>query len=110
MALQINRTLTTQNGFDVPSGAYVWLLETRGQNRDGYAYTVKVDVIFFKDKASFDSGKKRFFPVEVPENLYSFSADFTAANYASLTPLTVHNYIKGQLEGALGASTVTVVQ
>lgn len=110
MALQVNIALSTQNGFDVPSGAYVWLLETRGQNRDGFAYHVKVDVIFFKDKASFDAGKKRFFPEEVPQNMYSFQQSFTPSAYASLTPLQVHNFVKAQLESVLGIGSITVVQ
>ena len=110
MALQINRTLTTQNGFDVPSGTYVWLRETRGQNRDGFGYSVKVDVIFFRDKASFDAGKKRYNPVEVPEDMNSFIQDFTASAYAALTVMQVHNFVRTQLETALGAGTITVVQ
>jgi hypothetical protein len=110
MALQINTTLTTRSGFSVPAGTYVWLLETRGQDKNGFSYTVKVDVIFFKDKAAFDAGRSRYFPLEIPENMYSFSQSFTAANYAALTPMTVHNYVKAQLGTILGEVNISIVQ
>lgn len=106
MALQIGVALTTRNNFSVPAGAYVWLKEDRGTN---LTYNVRVELIFFKDKASFDAGKSRFFPFEIPDTLMSFSQDFTPSAYAVLTPMTIHNFVKAQLETVLGANNVTIV-
>jgi hypothetical protein len=106
MALQINTALTTRSGFSVPAGAYCWLQEERAKDNK---YSVKVDLVFFKDKASFYSQKSRFTPA-IPDSLMSLYQTFTPANYAALTSATIHNYVKGQLEAVLGANSVSVVQ
>lgn len=107
MALQINRTLTTRSGFPVASGAYCWLQEERAKDRK---YSVQVDLKFFKDKAAFDAGSEPFNPAELPNNLFNFYQEFTAANFAVLTETTIHNFVKAQLEAVLGASTINIVQ
>jgi hypothetical protein len=107
MAIQINSALTTRSGFAVPAGAYTWLQEERAKDNK---YSVRVDLLFFKDKASFDAGKQRFIPQELPENLHSFYQEFTAANYANLTSVAVHNYVRNQLEAVLGVGTTAIVQ
>ena len=107
MALQINTPLTTRSGFTVPSGSYCWLQEERAKDNK---YSVKVDLVFFKDKASFDAGKSRFAPQEIPDNLLSLYQTFTPVDFASLTSMTIHNFVKAQLEAVIGAATVSVVQ
>lgn len=107
MALQINTTLTTRQGFTVESGAYVWVHEERGADKQ---YKVNIRLLFFKDKAAFEQGKGRFYPEQLPDTLLNLSQTFTPANYASLTPMQVHNFLKSQLEEVLGASTVAIVQ
>lgn len=107
MALQINTALTTRSGFSVPSGAYCWLQEERAKDN---RYSAKVDLVFFKDKAAFDTGKSRFQPSEIPDNKMSFYQEFTPANYAVLTSMTVHNFVKAELEALIGQGTITVVQ
>lgn len=107
MALQINTALTTRSGFAVPSGAYVWIQEERAKDN---TYSVKVDLVFFKDKASFDAFRSRFLPIEIPDNKQSFYQLFTAVEYSALTSMTIHNFIRAELQAILGANTVTIVQ
>jgi hypothetical protein len=107
MALMINTALTTRSGFAVPSGAYCWLQEERAKDN---TYSVKVDLVFFKDKASFDAAKQRFTPQEIPDNKLSFKQSFSAADYAALTSMTIHNFVRAELHALLGANTVTIVQ
>jgi hypothetical protein len=107
MALQINTPLTTRSGFAVPSGAYCWLQEERAKDNK---YSVKVDLVFFKDKAAFDAERARFTPLELPDNKLSYYQLFTAQDYGNLTSLTIHNYVKAQLEAVLGTNTTAIVQ
>ena len=107
MALQINTALTTRSGFSVPSGAYCWLQEERAKDNK---YSVRVDLIFFKDKATFDLGRTRFTPEEIPDNKLSFYQLFSAVDFANLTSTTIHNFIRAELQAILGANTVTIVQ
>lgn len=107
MALQINRTLTTRSGFDVPAGSYVWLQEERATDNK---YSALVKPVFFKNKASFEAGKTRFTPQELTDNMLSFYQEFTPAEYASLTSAAIHNYVKAKFETQLGANTVAIVQ
>lgn len=106
MALQINRTLTTKSGFNVDTGSYVWMKEDRGGDKK---YSVEVRLIFFKNKAAFDAGNERFLPQEVPDDKMIFRQEFTANDYANLTSMTIHTYVKQQLELALGNNTVQIV-
>ena len=106
MALQINTTLTTKSGFSVSGGSYCWLQEERGKDNK---YSVRVDLLFFKDKASFDAGYSRFQPQELPANFFSFYQEFSASNYASLTSTTIHNYVITQLETVLGVGTIYII-
>jgi hypothetical protein len=107
MALSINTPLTTRSGFAVPSGAYCWLQEERAKDN---TYSVKVDLVFFKDKASFDAQMSRFAPLEIPDNKLSFRQVFTPVDYGNLTSITIHNFIRAELQAVLGGNTVTIVQ
>lgn len=107
MALQLNVALTTRSGFNVPSGTYCWLQEERGKDNK---YSAKVDLLFFKDKASFDLGRERYTPLEISDDLIHHYQIFTAVDYGNLTSLTIHNFIKAQLEATLGNNTVIIVQ
>jgi hypothetical protein len=107
MSLQVNRTLTTRSGFNVPSGAYVWVHETRGSDKE---YKIEVKLFFFKDKASFDQGKDRFFPEEVPDNILNLSQKFEPSAYGAITSLAVQQFMGQQLESVLGAGTITLVE
>jgi hypothetical protein len=107
MALQINRTLTTQSGFSVSTGSYVWVFERRGTDR---LYKVEADIKFYKDKASFDLRKSHFNPSELSSNDYHFEMELSPTAYRDLTSLAVQTYVKNQLEIILGAGTITIVQ
>lgn len=106
MALQINRTLTTKTGLTVPTGSYVWLIETRGIKRK---YMVEVRVQFYISKTAFEAGVSPYNPVEVPDIMGSFSQEMEASAYASLTPMQVHEFVKAQLGVALGEENIQIV-
>lgn len=106
MALQINIPLTTHSGLAVASGAYCWLQEERAKDNK---YSVRVDLVFFRDKAAYDEGRTRFYPVELPDSKFSYYQLFTPANYANLTSTTIHNFIKAELEAVFGPGTVSIV-
>lgn len=106
MALQINRTLTTNQGFAVPAGSYVWVLANLGND---LKYEVKVILIFFKDKESFDAKKSRFNPVEIPDAKQIFVHPLTIQQFSDVDMLGIHNFIKADLETVLGAGTVAIV-
>lgn len=106
MALQINVPLTTNQGFAVPSGAYVWVLATLGND---LKYEVKVTLIFYKDKAAFDAKMSRFNPAQIPDTKQVFIHPLTLQQFADLDMMTIHNFIKADLETVLGVDTVTIV-
>lgn len=105
MALQINVPLTTNSGLTVPSGSYCWLLADFGNDLE---YKVRVKMLFFKNKASFDARQSRFDPVQIPVDQYS--QDFTPTQIGAVDYLDIHNFVKAQLEAILGANTVAVAQ
>lgn len=106
MSLQINVPLTTNQGFAVPSGAYCWVLATLGND---LKYEVKVTLIFFKDKASFDAKLSRFNPAEIPDNKQVFIHPLTIQQFADLNMMSIHNFIKADLETVLGVGTIVIV-
>lgn len=108
MSLQINAPLTTQQGFAVPAGSYVWILADLGNDMK---YEVRVSLIFFKDKASFDLKRSRFNPVEIPDDKQCYIKALSIAAFSGLDMLAIHNFIKADLEAlpAIGAGAVAIV-
>jgi hypothetical protein len=107
MSLQINTALTTNQGFTVASGSYVWIHEERSIDNK---YSIRATPRFYKDKASFDLGRAPFVPAGLPINMQVFYQEFTAANYGSITSLTVQTFVKDQLETLVGIGNITLVQ
>lgn len=105
MALQINTALQSRSGFAVPSGSYCWPLTTFGADNQ---YKIKVKLIFFKDKASFDAGRSRFNPLEITHD--EMEQSFTPAQIGSVDYMDIHTAAKAHLESILGANTVQIVQ
>lgn len=99
MALQINTALTTRSGFNVPSGSYCWLQEERAKDNK---YSVRIELVFFKDKATFDLGRARFTPQEIPDSKLAYYQLFTPQDFAALTSTTIHNFVKAQLTPIVG--------
>lgn len=109
MALQINKAITTKNGFPVASGSYVWLHIVLGADKQ---YIVEVKCWFFKNKAAFDAGNSKFIPaeIEIPENKQSYRVPMTAQDFASVSAMIAHQYVQDQLNQVLGANMVTIVE
>jgi hypothetical protein len=107
MSLQINVPLTTNQGFTVSSGSYVWIHEERSTDRK---YSIVAIPRFYKDKASFDAGLAPFTPNGLPVNMQSFYQEFTPANYGAVTSLTVQTYVRDQLTQLVGPGNVVLVQ
>jgi hypothetical protein len=106
MSLQINVAMTTRSGFDVPAGAYCWIQERRAVDNQ---YSIEANLVFFKNKASFDAGFSRFIPSEIPDNKMSYRVVFSPVDFGNFTSLQVQTYIRDQLIALLGANSVTLV-
>lgn len=107
MSLQINIPMTTRSGFDVPAGAYCWIQEKRAVDNQ---YSIEANLVFFKNKVSFDAGLSRFMPSQVPDGKMSYKVVLSAVDFGNFTSLQVQTYIRDQLIALLGVNSVTLVQ
>lgn len=106
MALQINKPLTTLSNFAVPSGSYVWITMELGADR---LSRVRAKLEFFKDKASFDLGRSRYQPLEIPTDKQIYSMDLPISSLSTLTYAQAHTFIQTELNQVLGGSFVDIV-
>lgn len=103
MALQINTGLTTTDGGAVASGSYV-IFTTRFPYR-GLNYSV--ELLIYRSLAALDAGLQPIKVLEIPE--YFYTKSLTEQEFASLTPIVVHDDVKAFLEQYVGVGNVDVI-
>jgi len=103
MALQINTGLTTTDGGSVASGSYV-IFTTRFPAR-GLNYSV--ELYLYRSLAALDAGLSQIKVIEIPE--YYYTKQLTEQEFASLTPVVIHDDVKAFLEGYVGVGNVDII-
>ena len=103
MALQINTGLTTTDGGSVATGSYV-IFSTRFPYR-GLNYSV--EILMYRSLAALDAGLQPIKVIEIPE--YYYTKVLTEQEFASLTPIVIHDQVKDFLEQYVGVDNVDVI-
>jgi hypothetical protein len=103
MALQINTGLTTTDGGSVASGAYV-IFSTRFPHR-GLNYSV--EILIYRSLAALDNGFSAIQVIEIPQ--YYYTKTLTEQEFATLTPIIIHEHVKEFLENYVGDGNVTII-
>jgi hypothetical protein len=102
MSLTINTGLTTNDGGTVATGSFVQF-DVYFPTQAG-EYNANISV--WRDEAARDSGLRTVNPVEIPR--LNFTKELDPAEFAALTPVTMHEDVQAYLEGYLGAGTVAI--
>lgn len=104
MAIQINVPLTAKTGQAVPSGSYCVLHITLTLRK-----RIDIEMRTFVSKANFDNLDDPFSAKEIP--LSSYSQQLTDQQYADITNISIHNFVKAYLEGlpAIGVGNTQLV-
>jgi hypothetical protein len=103
MAFTVTVPITTKDGFDITSGAYIKFVPHLEQLDN---LIVNYDLKVFKSLADFTAGKEPIKPVEIH---LGFSLTITAADATGLNNAIVHSVLKAKIEETLGANALTVV-
>lgn len=105
MALTIDVALNSKDGGIISAGALVKFITIFPENGTEVHFNLKV----YRDQAAADSGKSPIFPIEL-EGKYGIVKTLDALEYAALTPVTIHQMIKDELESIpeIGIGNVTV--
>lgn len=103
MALKINDTITTREGFSVPSGTIVRFttIFPRG------SYEIHYNMEFYRNQTSYDNGESNYFPVE-PKSL-GYVETVPVNEYTGLTPTVVNQKLKTYLEGIFTGGTIDII-
>lgn len=107
MALRINKQLTTKQGLSVPSGSYVWIKLSMGED-DEYKVTARLK--FFISKDAKDEGRSQFNPIEIPDTKQSYEMKLVPSAFGSLSYLAAHNFIRDDMNVTLGGNFVEIVE
>ena len=107
MALRINKQLTTKQGLSVPSGSYVWIKLSMGED-DEYKVTARLK--FFISKEAKDEGRSQFNPIEIPDTKQSYEMKLVPSALGSLSYLAAHNFIRDDMNVTLGGNFVEIVE
>ena len=103
MALQINTTLTANDGGTVASGSHV-KLETMFP-MEGLTYFNSMRI--WRNEQAYINGLSSFKPIEI-SNL-NFETELTVEEYTGITPTDVHNHAKAYLEKYVGEGNVEII-
>jgi hypothetical protein len=103
MALQINTGLTTTDGGTVYSGSYL-IFSTSFPAR-GLNYSVELRI--YRSLAALDAGLQSIKVIQIP--VYFYTKNLTEQEFASLTPVVIHDDVKAFLEGYVGVGNVDVI-
>ena len=103
MALKINQTVVSKDGFTVPSGSIVKFQTIFPL--DGTELHCNME--FYKDQAHVDAGGDKYFPSEM--DTLGFVKTLDEAEYSALTPTVVHTHLKTHLETIYTAGTIDIV-
>ena len=102
MSLTINVAMTTKDGGTVATGSWVQF--------DAYfpveAGQYNANISVWRDEATKDSGMRTVNPVEIGS--LNFTRELTPAEFAALTPVTMHEDVQAHLESYLGGGTVSI--
>ena len=103
MSLKINQTITTKDGFTVPSGTIVRFNTIFPQGD----YQAHMNMFFYKDQATIDNNGANYYPSEL--NSLGYVKDYTLNEFTGLTPTLVHVALKDYLETIYTAGTIDIV-
>jgi hypothetical protein len=103
MALIINDTIETKEGFSVPSGTLVKFTTIFPDDSLDIHYNMK----FYRNQTSFDDGESNYFPKELPS--MGRVESVTMNEYTGLTPTIVHQKLKDYLGGVFTGGTIDIV-
>jgi hypothetical protein len=101
MALSINTTVTTNEGFEIPSAfCYINIFILNPQSN-------WCSLMYFKSEADFTNGKNPLNVVDVPTQVQT---ELTSEEFWGDTlALLIHNRCKAAIEEVTGAETVTII-
>jgi hypothetical protein len=103
MSLKINQTITTKDGFSVPSGSIVRFntIFTEG------SYDVHYNMNFYRSQEGIDSGDQPYRPLEMSSLGYVKSHTFES--YTALTITQVHIDLRDYLSTIYTGGTIDIV-
>lgn len=93
MALTINSVLTSKDGGSIDSGAYVRFMTIFPES----GTEVHFNLFVYRNVQAAQEGKARIYPIEL-ESKFGIVKQLTEQEYAELTPITIHDMIKEELE------------
>lgn len=103
MALRINQTITTREGFSVPSGTLVKFNTLFPED----TYDIHYNMKFYRNEDSYNNGESNYFPVEV--NSMGYVENIPVNEYTGLTPTIVNQKLKDYLGGIYTGGTIDIV-
>jgi hypothetical protein len=103
MALQINDTITTREGFSVPSGTIVRFNTIFPSDTLEVHYNMK----FYRNQTSYDNGESNYFPME-PQSM-GYVETVAANEYTGLTPTIVNQKLKDYLGTIFTGGTIDII-
>lgn len=103
MALRINQTIETRDGFSVPSGTIVRFQTIFPETGTELHCNMK----FYKDESTINNGGKNYFPSNL--NNLGYVKELTESEYTGLTTVNVHVYLKDYLETIYTGGTIDII-
>jgi len=103
MALRINDTITTREGFTVPSGTIVMFNTIFPKGSTEVHYNME----FYRNQQSVDDGESNYFPVTPQTMGYVETVEMNV--YTGLTPTIVHQKLKDYLGGIFTGGTIDII-
>jgi hypothetical protein len=103
MALRINQTITTREGFSVPSGTLVKFNTQFPQD----TYDVHYNMKFYRNEDSYNNGESNYFPNNL--NSMGYVEIVSINEYTGLTPTIVNQKLKDYLGGIYTGGTIDII-
>lgn len=103
MALRINQTITTREGFSVDSGTYVTFNTIFPSGTLETHYNMR----FYRNETSYTEGESNYYPIELSTLGYVNTAPYN--EFTGLTPTLVHQNLKNYLSTVYTAGTIDIL-
>lgn len=102
MALRINKQLTGNDGSTVEPGTFVRF----STFFPAIGLLFKCDLKYYRNEEVCNAGFQEYFPIGLDQYI---TKELSIEDFACLTPVEVHGYLKDIIEEITGANTVDIV-
>lgn len=103
MSLKINQEITTRDGFTVPSGTIVQFTTIFPRN----VYEAHMNMFFFKDQETLDTGKSNYYPINMSN--YGYVKSYSVNEFTGLTPTIINQNLKSYLSTIFTGGTIDII-